>query len=570
MNPLQIILLVVVVIIAVTALSTYLVRKRYYSQIDELDEQKNKVLDYAPYEELKEVSEMNISGQSSEVRNQLEDEWRQIESVKYPKLENYLFEAEQATDRYRLNESKRNQEAAEEAITEIKDALDSLQHGLQDLIKREQANLEKIDEIKKRYHEVRKSLLAYSFSFGPASESFEDKLRLMENDFTEFSELTVSGDHEEANAIVEQLSKNIQETEDQMDQIPSLLEQIDDVYAEELKDLAEGYDQMIESGFLFPEDNVQEKINVLKNDKELIYEKIRLLDLDEARIQTDKLADNIDALYQEMEDEIEAKAAVSDLLEDTKQAIYYLQDEYRRLNGVANRISQSYILNHEEEKKIASLNEQVKEAREEYDYIQDRVKHQALPYTVAYNKLEETFNQLESHNESFLKISDNLDNYRAEEVALKKDMQEMEQDMYAMKRRLENERLPGLPENYLELFFSTTDRIEQLSTELARPKIQLIEIRRLHEMCQEDVTQLEEMTEEVIRQVELTELVSQRLYRYKDDHKGVLETIRYSESLFSEDYEYDTALRLVREKLENVDSGAYKEIVQKYESEKEG
>lgn len=570
MNPLQIILLVVVVIIAVTALSTYLVRKRYYSQIDELDDQKNKVLDYAPYEELKEVSEMNISGQSSEVRNQLEDEWRQIESVKYPKLENYLFEAEQATDRYRLNESKRNQEAAEEAITEIKDALDSLQHGLQDLIKREQANLEKIDEIKKRYHEVRKSLLAYSFSFGPASESFEDKLRLMENDFTEFSELTVSGDHEEANAIVEQLSKNIQETEDQMDQIPSLLEQIDDVYAEELKDLAEGYDQMIESGFLFPEDNVQEKINVLENDKELIYEKIRLLDLDEARIQTDKLADNIDALYQEMEDEIEAKAAVSDLLEDTKQAIYYLQDEYRRLNGVANRISQSYILNHEEEKKIASLNEQVKEAREEYDYIQDRVKHQALPYTVAYNKLEETFNQLESYNESVLKISDNLDNYRAEEVALKKDMQEMEQDMYAMKRRLENERLPGLPDNYLELFFSTTDRIEQLSTELARPKIQLIEIRRLHEMCQEDVTQLEEMTEEVIRQVELTELVSQRLYRYKDDHKGVLETIRYSESLFSEDYEYDTALRLVREKLENVDPGAYEEIVQKYESEKEG
>lgn len=570
MNPLQIILLVVVVIIAVTALSTYLVRKRYYSQIDELDDQKNKVLDYAPYEELKEVSEMNISGQSSEVRNQLEDEWRQIESVKYPKLENYLFEAEQATDRYRLNESKRNQEAAEEAITEIKDALDSLQHGLQDLIKREQANLEKIDEIKKRYHEVRKSLLAYSFSFGPASESFEDKLRLMENDFTEFSELTVSGDHEEANAIVEQLSKDIQETEDQMDQIPSLLEQIDDVYAEELKDLEEGYNQMIEDGFLFPEDNVQEKINVLKNDKELIYEKIRLLDLDEARIQIDKLADNIDALYQEMEDEIEAKAAVSDLLEDTKQAIYYLQDEYRRLNGVANRISQSYILNHEEEKKIASLNEQVKEAREEYDYIQDRVKHQALPYTVAYNKLEETFNQLESHNESFLKISDNLDNYRAEEMALKKDMQEMKQDMYAMKRRLENERLPGLPENYLELFFSTTDRIEQLSTELARPKIQLIEIRRLHEMCQEDVTQLEEMTEEVIRQVELTELVSQRLYRYKDDHKGVLETIRYSESLFSEDYEYDTALRLVREKLENVDSGAYKEIVQKYESEKEG
>lgn len=86
-------------------------------------------------------------------------------------------------------------------------------------------------------------------------------------------------------------------------------------------------------------------------------------------------------------------------------------------------------------------------------------------------------------------------------------------------------------------------------------------------MCQEDVTQLGDITNELIRQVELIERTSQRLYRYKDSHKGVLETIRYSESLFTEDYDYDTALRLVREKLENVDPGAYDEVVAAYEKE---
>jgi Negative regulator of septation ring formation len=143
----------------------------------------------------------------------------------------------------------------------------------------------------------------------------------------------------------------------------------------------------------------------------------------------------------------------------------------------------------------------------------------------------------------------------------------MEQAMYEMKRHLENERLPGLPNDYLELFFSTTDRIENLSAELSHPKIQLIEIRKIHKMCQEDVTQLGDITNELIRQVELIERTSQRLYRYKDSHKGVLETIRYSESLFTEDYDYDTALRLVREKLENVDPGAYDEVVAAYEKE---
>src|SRR5690625_1857108 len=198
MSPLQITLIVIIVLATVTAIITYFVRNKYYSQIDELDKEKNDVLKRAPYDELQEVSELNITGQSSELRKTLEKKWQDIESIKYPKLENHLFDAEQATDRYRLPESKKSQEAAEQAIDEINAESTELKEALTGLIEREQANLEKIDLIKKRYHEVRKSLLAYSFSFGPASESFERKLSVMENDFTEFSEYTVSGDHEEA------------------------------------------------------------------------------------------------------------------------------------------------------------------------------------------------------------------------------------------------------------------------------------------------------------------------------------------------------------------------------------
>lgn len=568
MSPLQITLIVIVVLVAVTALLTYFTRNKYYRQIDELDAEKNDVLKQAPYDELKEVAELNIVGQSQEFREKLEDQWRSIETLEYPNLENYLFDAEQATDRYRLGESKRNQEAAEEAIGSINQKLSDLREGLTELIEREQANLEKIDLIKKRYHEVRKSLLAYSFSFGPASESFEEKLRLMEDDFAAFSDHTVSGDHEEAKEVVRMLSQDIQETEEEMERIPPLLELIDEVYAEELKDLQYGYDQMVEAGYLFPEDTIETDIRRLEQDKELIYDRVRLLELDKAQEETDELAKNIEKLYVMMENEVQAKPDVADLLEDTKRALLFLQEENRRLVAAANRIAQSYILNHEEPEKIKKIHEQLKEDRENYDVIEDRVKHQAVPYSVAYDKLDEMFDSLEGYYEEYEKVSDNLENYRAEERELKNDMLEMEQEMYSLKRRLENERLPGLPNNYLELFFSTSDRIEHLSAEISRPKIQLIDIRRIHSMCTEDVAQLQDMTDDLIRQVELTERVSQRLYRYKDSHKGILETIRYSESLFSDDYDYDTALRLVREKLENVDPGSYQEIVETYEQEK--
>lgn len=567
MSPLQITLIVIIVLAAVTAIITYFVRNKYYSQIDELDKEKNDVLKRAPYDELQEVSELNITGQSSELRKTLEKKWQDIESVKYPKLENHLFDAEQATDRYRLPESKKSQEAAEQAIDEINADITELKEALTGLIEREQANLEKIDLIKKRYHEVRKSLLAYSFSFGPASESFERKLSVMENDFTEFSEYTVSGDHEEANKIVERLDESIQETEEQMAQIPPLLEKMDDVYNAQLGDLRQGYESMTENNYLFPEDTILADIDALKEDQNVIYEDIRELKLEKAHEAMETLAKNIDHLYEKMEIEIEAQPLVAELVEDTKRGIYYLQDENRRLNNTINRLSQSYVLIHNEPSIIGRLEDQVKEAREDFDKLNERLKEQTIPYSVAYDTLEDMFDHLDHLNTEYRKVSEYLENYRKEELELKNDMLAMEQAMYEMKRHLENERLPGLPNDYLELFFSTTDRIENLSAELSRPKIQLIEIRKIHKMCQEDVTQLGDITNELIRQVELIERTSQRLYRYKDSHKGVLETIRYSESLFTEDYDYDTALRLVREKLENVDPGAYDEVVAAYEKE---
>lgn len=568
MSPLQITLIIILVIILVTVGIIYFVQKKYYRQIDELDAQKNDVLKNAPYDALKEVAELNITGQSQEVRTALENQWRTIETVKYPKLENDLYDAEQATDRYRLGESKKNQESAAQAITEIKEDISQLTHSLNDLIEREQANLKQIDEMKKRYHEVRKSLLAYSFSFGPASESFEKKLRVMENDFGEFSDLTVSGDHEEAKEVVQGLSNDILEIENQMERIPPMIEKLEDVHGEELKDLQNGYNEMIEAGYTFPDDSIEEDINQLSLFKATIYDRIRDLELDKAREETSTLSEEIEGLYEKMEVEYQAKPYVEETLEDIRRAIYFLQGEQRRVMALANRMAQSYILNHDEEKKLRTLADEVKEAREEYDVIADRVKHQAIPYSVAYEKLDKLFDLLEGYNKTYDTIENQLESYRKEERELKADMLEMEQDMYAMKRYLENERLPGLPDAYLEMFFSTSTRIELLSKEMARPRIQLAEVRKIHQMCEEDLDQLSEMTQEIIRQVELTELVSQKLYRYKDSHKGVLETIRYSESLFTEDYDYGRALSLVREKLENVAPGTYKEIEEKYDQEK--
>lgn len=567
MTLLQITLLTIIVLIFVTAIITYLMRRKNYDQIDELNQHKNEVFKQAPYDELNEVRELSLAGQSLALREKFEADWDRIQTLKLPELENYLLAAEQATDRYRLNEAKKTQKIAEDLIGEIANGIAELKKSLAEMIEREQANLNKIDSIKKKYHEVRKSLLAYSFSFGPASETFEQKLSLMEEDFTEFSEHTLSGDHEEANKVIERLSTSIQETEEQMDVIPPLLTKLNNEYEEDIKDLQQGYEQMVEQNYLFPEDNILENIEQLTKQKEHALENIRLLALEEAATDTKRLATNIEELYDKMEAEIIAEPKVFTLIDDIKEAIYFLQDETKHLLEVEERLAQSYVLIHNEREILHSLANRLGESLNEYELLTVKIKEKQLPYSIAEAKLSYLFNELSHLNEELLETETKLETYRKEELRFKNELLAMEQGMYDMKRALENERLPGLPDDYLELFFSTRERIELLANELAQTKVLIPEVRKIHQVTEEDVIQLSQLTEELIFQVNLIERTSQCLYRFRESHKGIPETIRYSESLFNDDYDYNTALRLLREKLENIAPGTYDKIVQEYEEE---
>lgn len=570
MSSLQIALITIFVLLIVMISITYIVRKNYYKKIDELNKEKNIVFEKIPYDKLEEVKELNLTGQSLNTRDKLKKEWKVLESEQYPMIENYLCGAERATDSYRLPLSKKNQEDASDAIKKAENKIESLKSALSELIQKEEANLKKVDSVKKRYHSVRKSLLAYSFSYGPASETFEKKLNEMEESFAVFSDLTVSGDHEEANKIVQELSSQIDDTQNKMDQIPPLLVELNEKIAGFITDLKKGYIKMTEEDYLFPDDTILEDIQEIEQKREETLNNIKNLEIKKSEEVIQKIHEDIEVLYQKMEQEIETKSLLPKLIQKNRKAIYYLNEENRRIKVLLSRIIQSYILNHDEAEEVERLEESIGQTRAEFAKIENYLNEKTIPFSIAHTELETIFDDLYQLNQVYEQLSNQLEGYRTKELVFKNDLVEMEQSLYEMKRALENERLPGLPKSYLELFFSTSDRVEKLSSELARTKLNLIDIERLRKMCEEDVVQLSEFTEEIIKQVDLLEIVSQRLYRYKDSHKGILETIRYSETIFANDYDFEAALRLVSEKLEKVEPGLYKELVKENDAEENG
>lgn len=565
---LEIVVVILMLLIVALYIAMYIIRKNHYKSIDELDSRKSEVMNQFPLDKIQAVNNRSMTGQSRETAEELKEQWDQIETKQFPTIESLLFEAEQATDRYRFKKARQHEEEAESKIIEIQQSLNSLNTALDELMQREEANLKKIESIKKRYHMIRKDLLAKSFSFGRAVDALEDKLGTMETDFSTFSHLTAIGDHEEANLLLKQLEETITAMENYMTEVPTILKKVDNEILEQIEELESGYRSLQQEGYIFPDDSIKEDLAQTHVKIENTNSLIGSLEIEKAEELLTELEEKIEQIYDKLEVEIESKTEVNELVDQIRKIFHYLKEQNRKLFIEIDRLSQSYLLYRDEMSEATQVQETIVEQEKLYMKINEELAEESVPFSQASQLLNLMFDQLQEMNEKSTTISKHLSDYRNSELEIKQDLEEMEIAMREMKRYVESRHLPGLPSEYLDFFFYTTDHIEQLSQSLAKPKLDMTEVFKLHEMCEDDVEQLAQDTDELVDQAMLSELVSQRLYRYKNEHSEVMETIKYSRSLFSEDFDYKTSLKMVREKLETIESGAFEEVQKQYRKEK--
>lgn len=337
----------------------------------------------------------------------------------------------------------------------------------------------------------------------------------------------------------------------------------------QLEEIKEGYETLKNQDFVFPETfDFEDEFNSLTSLIDQLRTSLKELDLSKAQEQANLIEEQINKIYDVMEAEIEAKRQTGKLLSQLRKIILYLQNQDKELGFEIDRISQSYKLYKNEEQTYKQIQLSIQEVKDNVSNVDKVLSEKLLAYSEACESLNKMFNQSEEVSTSIESLSESIHSYRKKEKEIKEDIDEMELALREMKRYVETKHLPGLPKDYLQNFFYTTDHLELLSKELARPKLDFEAVLNLHQMCEEDIDKLAEWTEKLVDQALLAELTSQRLYRHREEHPEVVETIKYSEGLFLRDYDYETSLKMVREKIESIEPGAYQKIVDEYQSKK--
>ena len=561
-------LLIIVVAGAIGYGVAHYLSQKQSKVIEELGVKKQKLMTVPIADILFTLKNLNLTGQTKRTYETWQATWQTITRFRFPEIEASLVSAEQYTQRLNFVKGSQISNQASQLIEETKAEVDKIYTALQKLLDSEKKNREELEVLQERYASMRKDLLAHSFSFGEALESLEKRLSYLELDFTKFNTLTNEGDHLEAKEVLGRIEAEMQDFEQIVEEVPKYLKEIEEEYEDQVADLKEGYQKMVEEHYQFPKISIPAEIQKIEEIIAVAREHIKATELEEARQQLDKVAREIDQLYLVMETEYEAKAFVKRNRTQVERKLNQVLQSNRYVNIEVDRVSQNFVLANNEFNRVQDFAKQLEKEQEAVAYYSKALQNQQVPYSIVKEHYEIVLNTLKEIDENQLALVNTLTDLSQQEKSIRDGLDVFELDLRNMKRTIEKYHLPGLPKEYLELFFATSSRIEQLSQLMNRVKLDMTEITGLNQTIEDDVEKLDIMTEEIVDNAQLTEYMIQQANRYRLEHPEIDTAIQQALEQFNHFYRYGESLAIIEKALNQVDPGSAQRVRANYESEK--
>ena len=155
------------------------------------------------------------------------------------------------------------------------------------------------------------------------------------------------------------------------------------------------------------------------------------------------------------------------------------------------------------------------------------------------------------------------------EVVARKNVDDYINRLHVIKRFMEKRNLPGIPQDFMSLFFTTSSQLEALMDELSRERIDIMAVSRLSEVATNAIHNLEGSAYQVVQDAVLTEQLLQYSNRYRSFEPSIQQSFEHALRLFEVDNNYAASFDEISNALELVEPGVTERFVSSYEKTRE-
>ncbi|MGT2749661.1 septation ring formation regulator EzrA [Streptococcus orisasini] len=565
-----VLLIVAIVLVVITAyLIAIIIRKRNDSLITKLEERKQNLFDLPVNDEIEEVKKLHLIGQSQTTFREWNQKWVDLSLNSFSDIENHIFEAENLNDTFNFIRAHNQINSIESQLNLAEEDIKAIREALAVLKEQEEKNSARVLHALEMYEKLQASVEEGDSNFGTTMPEIEKQLKNIEAEFSQFVTLNSSGDPVEASEILDRAEEHTIALGQMTEKIPAIVAKLEDDFPDQLDDLESGYRRLLEENYHFPEKNIEERFQEIReaissNSSELVS-----LDLDKAESENKSIQEKIDALYDIFEREIRAHKKIVKSKKIIPAYLEHAKKNNEQLEAEIERLTQRYILNEKEEINVRDFNEDLTTIEKDVLPIIENFEAQEKPFSLLEDKFDRAIQKLDLVEEGQLDVFNGLKDIEDIEKTSRQKLDSYINQLHAIKRFMEKRNLPGIPQEFLSVFFTTSAQLEALMDELNRARIHIETVSRMTEAATAAVENLEETAYRVVQNATLTEQLLQYSNRYRSFEPSVQESFDIALKLFEEDYDYQSSFDEISYALETVEPGVTDRFVSSYEKTRE-
>ena len=566
-------LIILIIIVALILIVGYVVavilRKRNEALLAALEERKEKLYNLPVNDEVEAVKNMHLIGQSQVAFREWNQKWVDLSLNSFADIENNLFEAEGFNNSFRFLKAKQAIDNIESQIQLIDEDIKAIRQALSDLEEQEQKNSGRVVHALDLFENLQNDVASDVERYGSALPEIEKQISNIQSEFSQFVTLNSSGDPVEAAEILDTAENHIVALSHIVERVPEIVTALQSELPDQLDDLESGHRKLLESGYHFTETDIESRFQQLHSSLKNNMSNVSALELDNAIYENEQIQEEIDALYSIFTREIESQKVVHKLVKQLPGYLKHAKENNSNLASEVERLEKAFEINDMFSRQLKDLEAELAAQEGVVDDAVSEASETQEAYSILEEELEAIEDRLKEIEDEQISLSDSLSKIEKDDANARQKVNIYANRLHAIKRYMDKRNLPGIPQEFLEIFFTASNNTEALVAELEADKVNIENSNRMLEILTNDMNELEEAAYRIVQNATLTEQLLQYSNRYRsfDDHvQAAFDQALY---IFEHEYDYSASFKVISDALEMVEMGVTERFVTSYEKTRE-
>ncbi|MFJ7645999.1 septation ring formation regulator EzrA [Lysinibacillus sp. NPDC097279] len=552
-------IIIPIILLLILAIVGLMMRRKHTTIISQLENEKLQIQNNPINEEISKVKSLNMNGETEEMFERWRNSWDEVIDVHMTKIDSLLFDAEDQINRLRFKRATLIEREIEDYILKCEKDKNKILEELNELIGSEEKNRIEIEQLKEYYRSARKTLLAHQHSFGVALPALEQKLEVFVQKFEEFDVLTSEGNYLQAREIVINLNHESQQTFEYINDVPTILTELQVKLPGAIQELRNGQREMEEQSYYLHHLELTEALDKLEVEFAKLKEELAELNITVVKPRVAEINEEIDHFYDLLEKEVIAKNYVDQNCERLLGSITNVISSTRLVSDEATFVQQSYHLNEKDAEIPKAALKQLEALQRRYDLLAIRVAEEKSAYSSLQEELIEISEELERIHEEQGHLSNTMKKLRIDENKARTQVENLKKTLQETDRLLNKANIPGIPEEMDARLDEAAEHIYVVMQSLQEVPLNMGTIHNnlnAATLCVEDV---HAKAHELIENVMLIERIIQYGNRHRATNPKLNARLKEAEQAFHQ-YRYAKALEEAGTAVEEMEPGALKRI----------